>query len=200
MNTTTKKINVIDRIRLPQSFPTHHHSKEFWEQLGRTVACFGFLEEILKKAILAFSTTKNISESDIEKELETWNNRMDYTISAQLYSLTELFERVVKENSECNDELKKINELVCAIRNAADLRNAICHASWNQPPDNDGYTTPFFVNKRHEIFDTPVNIEFFAQTQKHVTHLIYDVMDAVTVRGWQFPGSYGPGQSIWKKN
>ncbi len=31
---------------LPPSFPTHQHSPKFWEQLGRTVATFGCLEEV----------------------------------------------------------------------------------------------------------------------------------------------------------
>ncbi|OSN82119.1 hypothetical protein BV352_03354 [Pseudomonas syringae pv. actinidiae] len=33
--------NRIDREQLPSDYPTHHHSREFWEQLGRTVAAYG---------------------------------------------------------------------------------------------------------------------------------------------------------------
>ena len=37
----------VDHKNLPMGFPTHMHSAEFWEALGRTIATFGFLEETL---------------------------------------------------------------------------------------------------------------------------------------------------------
>jgi hypothetical protein len=33
----------VDLKKLPPLFPTHGHSPIFWENLGRTVATFGFL-------------------------------------------------------------------------------------------------------------------------------------------------------------
>ena len=41
----------VDEDGLPDGFPTHGHEAAFWESLGRAVATFGFLEEILEKAI-----------------------------------------------------------------------------------------------------------------------------------------------------
>jgi hypothetical protein len=38
----------------------------FWEALGRTIATFGFLEEVLGKAIFAFTATTQYQESDID--------------------------------------------------------------------------------------------------------------------------------------
>lgn len=40
---------VVDVDALPGRFPTHLHEPAFWESLGRAVATFGFLEEILGK-------------------------------------------------------------------------------------------------------------------------------------------------------
>jgi hypothetical protein len=56
----TDEVNrsIIDRDRLPPLFPTHGHSPQFWEQLGRTIATYGFLEEALGKAIFAFTATR----------------------------------------------------------------------------------------------------------------------------------------------
>jgi hypothetical protein len=51
---TNHKRFIVDIENLPASFPTHRHSAAFWENLGRTVATFGFLEEVLGKAIFAF--------------------------------------------------------------------------------------------------------------------------------------------------
>jgi len=43
---------VVNRDALPKMYPTHRHEPIFWENLGRVVATFGFLEETLAKAIL----------------------------------------------------------------------------------------------------------------------------------------------------
>jgi len=34
--------------------------------------------------------------------------------------------------------------------------------------------------------------------QRHVTELAMAVVNSVTVTGWQFPGSNGPGEPIWQ--
>ena len=37
---------IVDMNTLRVHFPTHRHSAAFWESLGRTVATYGFLEEL----------------------------------------------------------------------------------------------------------------------------------------------------------
>jgi hypothetical protein len=59
-----RKRFIVDRSRLPSGFPTHWHSSEFWETLGRTVATFGFLEQALGKAIFSFTTTREFPRSN----------------------------------------------------------------------------------------------------------------------------------------
>ena len=43
--------HAIDSSTLPEKYPTDKHEAVFWESLGRAVATFGFLEEVLSKAI-----------------------------------------------------------------------------------------------------------------------------------------------------
>ncbi len=50
---------------LPAHYPTHLHDATFWESLGRAVATFGFLEEVLARAIFAFTGTKPYSEVEV---------------------------------------------------------------------------------------------------------------------------------------
>ena len=56
---------IVDVAKLPENFPTHRHSAEFWECLGRAVATFGFLEEVLGKAIFSFTATREIPDDQI---------------------------------------------------------------------------------------------------------------------------------------
>ncbi|MCF6317535.1 MAG: hypothetical protein L3J30_14960 [Marinosulfonomonas sp.] len=56
----------------PKYFPTHHHKLEFWEALGRAVATFGFLEDVLGKAIFAFTGTRQYAASEVNDAYEKW--------------------------------------------------------------------------------------------------------------------------------
>ncbi len=62
----------VDVEKLPTNFPTHRHTPEFWEALGRTVATFGFLEEALGKAIFSFTGTRQISPDELDGAYEKW--------------------------------------------------------------------------------------------------------------------------------
>jgi hypothetical protein len=53
-------------MAIDAKFLTHRHSPQFWEQLGRTIATCGFLEEVLGKAIFAFTATRNYSPDEID--------------------------------------------------------------------------------------------------------------------------------------
>ncbi|HEY0866404.1 MAG TPA: hypothetical protein VGE01_03440, partial [Fimbriimonas sp.] len=93
--------------------------------------------------------------------------------------------------------LGNVRDLAEAIKAAAKVRNALCHASWHGSPSSDGGSTPFFVNRQMEIFDTRVDVEFLRGVREHVVELICAVIDSVTQMGWRFPGAGGPGAAIW---
>ena len=56
------------------TYPTHKHDPIFWEALGRTIATFGFLEEVLGKAIYAFSKTRRDMQNETEAEYKKVEN------------------------------------------------------------------------------------------------------------------------------
>ncbi len=58
---------VVDFDQLPELYPTHFHEAVFWEWLGRTVATFGFLEDVLGRAIFAFTATREYTEQEVQK-------------------------------------------------------------------------------------------------------------------------------------
>jgi hypothetical protein len=49
------------------------------------------------------------------------------------------------------------------------------------------------------VWDTPIDIPYLKQTQKAVAELVCEVVNTVTHMGWQFPGSRGPGKTIFDK-
>ena len=76
--------SIIERDKLPPLFPTHRHSPQFWEQLGRTVATYGFLEEVLGKAIFAFTATRNYSHDEIDAAYQAWLPQLERALTDQL--------------------------------------------------------------------------------------------------------------------
>ncbi len=91
---------VVDVDGLPSQFPTHRHSGSFWEQLGRTVATFGFLEEVLGRAIFALTATINYEEIEIEAAFEKWFPTLERALTDPLGRLIEAYEKAARRPHE----------------------------------------------------------------------------------------------------
>lgn len=189
---------MIDREQLPKLYPTHRHAPQFWEQLGRTIATFGFLEEVLGKAIFAFTATRRYSSwAEAEESFRQWLVTLEKALIDTLPQLADSYRASVQQHGEL--EVVNLDALVAGIKQASEIRNVLCHGSW-RVPDGNGKSLPLFVNRRKEIFQTPIDVSFLEQTQSFVMGLACDVMDSVTLAGWQFSGSPGLGEEIWNKH
>lgn len=186
--------NIIDQSALPEMYPTHMHESAFWENLGRVVGTFGFLEEVLGKAIFAFSGTTKYKPNEIEKAYAEWLPKLEKSLSNPLAGLIDTYGKAVRDFS--GSKIENIEYLLNDLREASKYRNALCHGSWRKP-DSNGFSVPLFVNKQNEKFETPVNIDFLIQVRKHTCELVCAVINTVTHIGLQFPGSGGPGEVIW---
>lgn len=185
----------VDFDILPAQFPTHLHSPEFWEALGRAVATFGFLEETLGKAIFSFTATRQYPETEIQAAYENWLPTLQRALSDPLGGLIDSYGRAVRENPKAT--ISNLDELIDRLRKASTIRNVLCHGSWNRRPDERGQSLPLFVNKNNEIFETPIDLAYLVQVQQHTTELACNVVKTVTHMGFRFPGSKGPGNRIW---
>jgi len=184
----------VDRHSLPVLFPTHTHPPLFWEQLGRTIATFGFLEEVLGKAIFAFTGTRKYDAHEIETSYEAWLPKLERALTDPLCNLADSYGKAVRENQD--SIIANVSELVESIKMAAAIRNVLCHRSW-RVPDNEGMSLKFFVNRHMKTFETRIDVPFLRQVQDEARSLACDVIDTVTLMGWQFPGGGGPGETVW---
>lgn len=175
----------IDRGKLAAQCLTDHHPALFWEQLGRTVAAFGFLEEILGKAIFAFTMSRRYEAHETDKALEEYLPKLMRCLSDPLCNLADSYRKAAREFAGSNND--NTSEIVLAIKNAAAFRNALCHGSWRRP-NPEGKSLPLYVNKRGELFQTPIDVDFLCQVQLEVKEIACDVIDSVTLRGLPFPG------------
>ncbi len=169
-------------------FPTHRQSSEFWENLGRAIATFGFLEEVLGKAIFVITATRKYPENEIEEAFDAWLPTLEHALTDQLTNLAEKYGKVIKDNPEFDET--DIDALVYEIKEASKIRNVLCHGSW-RPSSSENISRPLFINRQLEIFETDLDIKFFKQTQDHVSKLALSVIHPVTEKGYHFPGSSG---------
>jgi hypothetical protein len=197
MNANEMKRSIIDRNKLPLLFPTHRHSAQFWEQLGRTIGSYGFLEEALGKAIFAFTATRDYSPEEIDAAYQAWLPQLERALTDQLWNLAESYGAAARNNPATTTE--NVDELIEHIKKATVIRNVLCHGSW-RAPDANGASVPFFVNRQNQVFDTAIDIAYLKQVQAHVVDLSCSVIDSVTHMGWQFPGGAGPGKSIMERS
>lgn len=185
--------HIIDKERLPDRFPTHRHEADFWEELGRAIATFGFLEEVLGKAIFAFTGTRPYSEDEVLEAYEAWLPKLERALSDPLGNLIDVYEKSAKEHP--NATIENLGDLAKDLKDGCRIRNVLCHGSW-RPTDSSGASIPFFVNRQNEKFETPVDVAFLRQTQIATAELACEVINTVTHMGWQFPGEAGPGKPI----
>jgi len=185
---------VIDQDALPDKFPTHRHEVGFWESLGRAVATFGFLEEMLSKAIFAFTATTPYDEHEIEQAYAEWLPKLERSLTDPLGNLIDAYGKAVRENPMAT--IDNLDEFLIDLRKASKMWNVLCHGLWRLP-DSCGAAIPFFVNRQKEVFETAMDCNFINQVQRHAAHLSCKVINTVTHMGLQFPGSNGPGKIVW---
>jgi len=184
-----------------EDWPTHRHDSLFWDRLGRCVATFGFLEQVLGKAIFSFTITTEVNDADLEAAYVAWVPKMKKALADPLGGLIGSYEAAVVKHQA--DNPLGFENLVANLWAASDVRNVICHGSWGLP-DQDGCSVPFFVsskaNKKDPFWNGAMDVTYLTQLQRHTAELAAEVISTVTIQGWQFPGSPGPGRLIWKGN
>ena len=154
---------VVDIDNLPPLFPTHLHSTDFWEHLGRTVATFGLLEEVLGKAIFALTGTVPYDESKVQEAVEKWLPMLERALTDPLGNLIDAYGSAYRNHPKAT--IKNFDVLLKNLWEALATRNVLCHGSWRRP-DAEGKSLPLFVNRRKEIFCTAIDIGFLQQTQQ----------------------------------
>jgi len=193
-NNNSAKRTFIRFDSLPKYFPTNKHSAEFWQHLGRAIATFGFLEEVLGKAIFVFTATREyLTENDCKADYEKWHPKLEKALSDTLNPLIDTYGKAVRDHH--SDMPVNFKKLIDDLRDAASHRNVLCHGSWGMP-DDDGKSVPRYINRQTQIFTSKVDVPYLEQTQTGTAELGVAVINTVTQAGFQFPGSGGPGKPV----
>ena len=188
---------IIDRARLPEDWPTNRGSGAFWEQLGRTVATFSHLEDMMARAYLGLTATREFEDMErAEAAFPEWEKALKETLTDSLHSLTKKLNRAFKDDDRVSDEvagayLARLDELRV-------WRNALCHGAWQ------GFQDDGSVGLRHfrrgdegpESLENRLSVETLSSIRAATVDLTADLVDILSAAGVRFPGTALPGAPV----
>ena len=129
-STKTRVMAVIGELETKvEERPLHDPTGPFWEEIGRTIATFGMLEDLLPRALYIITGHERVDEAeDAKQQVEEWCAELIKSMSDTLGGLAHSLEAAWKErdgelNPENADTVKEIKAL-------AKVRNRVCHATY----------------------------------------------------------------------
>ena len=114
-------------ISTPDNWPTHKGEPAFWEELGRAVATFGFLEDIISRFLLAFEGSKD-GKDYTEEDVARWVHSLERSLSDPLEPLIGKIKKALKGDKRVPAETA--GEIVGRLKELNRYRNALCHGAW----------------------------------------------------------------------
>lgn len=160
---------------------THYRlPRDFAGALGHAVAGFGWLEEVMKRAIYALDRAR-LADDLSDAELQRWLRKMGDIADDSMGTLVEQFDAALRRHPGVAGR-DALNDRLLAIKL---MRNLLCHASW-RPTDRAGRWHPAFVNTRGEVFPDDMGIEDLdriAEDTRVIGHEIIAIMRGTGIRG-----------------
>ena len=190
----------IDRERMPAQWPTHRIPSEFWEELGRTLGTLAFLEDCLKRANLAITATRTYrTVEQAEDAFATWQQDLETSLNDTLGQLGKRLATAIRADKRYSADA--VDAIEQRLKSIAEWRNALCHGAWVGYDQDSGEVTLRYWKKdewRQRLSRT-LSTTDVATIRRKAVALTYEVVDAVTLQGIQFPGSTSPGKEIQKE-
>ena len=172
------------------NWPTHHGSAAFWEELGRTVATFGMLEDTLGMALCVVTGQEPAAEGEaLQRQLNEWAERVLRNLKRALCPLANQMEAAwaTREGGLTENQAAIIAE----DKALAKERNRLCHGAWIAFGRGDEGTVRYFPRKdetRGGHLKTR-SLQALAETRERVAGVTKAVIaDTEALTNRPFPG------------
>ena len=121
----------LDRSIYPPDWPLSTEKPEFWQELGKTIAAFGYLEHELVLACDALTPPpalpQDLPREQIPEYLE-WYARLLARRTDTLRVLTDRLRKLLKKDSRIPHSVRA--DLSRELDELRPWRNALCHGAW----------------------------------------------------------------------
>lgn len=134
------------------SLPPETHyllPEEFAAALGQAVATFGWLEEVLKRALFSLERVR-LAKDLSAPEMGRWRHHMTDIADDSLGTLIEQLDGALRRHPGIADR-DQLNDRLVVLKHQ---RNLICHASWSPTADKARWRPAFVAMKGESVPDT----------------------------------------------
>ena len=188
---------IVDRARLPEDWPTNRGSSAFWEQLGRSVATFSHLEDMMARAWFGLTATREFQDMEqAEAAFPEWEKALKETLSDSLHSLSKKLKKAFRDDNRVSDEVA--DAYLARLDELRVWRNALCHGAWQGFQDDGSVGLRHFRRRDEgpESLENRLSIETLSSIRAATVDLTADLVDILSTAGVHFPGTALPGAPV----
>ena len=177
----------IDGDALPSGWPVNQGPAVFWQELGKTVAAFGYLEHILACTCHALLATGEravaLLKADDHAALSDWCKRLLDTRTDSLYRLTRELENVLTETGLVPRAVRE--DLVARLDGLRPWRNALCHGAWlSVAEDGSGCLEHVYRYEGLPVgFERDVDVKRLSDIRARTVQITLHIAETASVAG-----------------
>ncbi len=177
----------IDRTNFPADWPVNQGPALFWQELGKTIAAFGYLEHILASTCYALLATaeraKVFLEERDEEATSRWVKRIVRSQVDPMHGLISELDRVLRETGRVPHTVRE--DLVSELRELRPWRNALCHGAWlHIDEDGSSHLEHLYLKGRVPVaFEPKFTLKDFCDVRARTVDITFRVAEAASVAG-----------------
>lgn len=176
----------LDRSIMHSDWPLSRDNPAFWEELGKAVAAFGYLENTLVSACYSLTPPpadpRDLQAEHVPAHLQ-WYAEVEAFRADSLHVLAGRFDKLLKKDGRVPHTVR--NELRRQLDELRHWRNALCHGAWfGFSGDGAGVLSHYSVkNRRITRFPPTVALKDLAELRGRVVDATIRVEETASVAG-----------------
>lgn len=189
--------HIVDRARLPEDWPTNRGSSAFWEQLGRTVATFSHLEDMMVRAWFGLTATREFEDMEqVEAAFPEWEKALKETLTDSLHALTKKLNKAFEDDDRVSNEVA--GAYIARLDALRVWRNALCHGAWQRFQEDGSVGLRHFRRCKEgpESLEERLSVECLLLIRAETVDATADLVDILLAAGVRFPGTALPGAPV----
>ena len=190
----------INRDVLPPDWPVNQGPAVFWQELGKTVAAFGYLEHILASTCYALLATGEravaLLEANDHEAMRRWTKRLLHSQTDSLRPLTLELDRVLDEAGLVPRAVRE--DLVARLDELRPWRNALCHGAWLSVAE-DGSARLEHIYRYEGLpagFERNIDVKRLSDIRARTVDITIRIAEAASIAGPAYTHVAGAGYAL----
>ena len=173
----------------------------FWQELGKTVAAFGYLEHILASTCYALLATGEravtLLEANDHEAMRRWAKRLLRSQTDSMGPLTRELDRVLTEAGLVPRAVRE--DLVASLDELRPWRNALCHGAWLSVAEDGSARLEHLYRDDDDLpvaFERNVDVKDLSDVRARTVDITIRIAEAASVAGPAYTHMGGAGYAL----